>query len=137
MNMISKWKIVWGFITGKGVGVMDYVLTVLKNALGGLGDATKAKIAAVLNLAMKVLSIANAVRVFIPVKWQFAYGLTVKAVEAVVNALLDLEITGEELKGVIDGYNKAYLAWMAPDDETCVELVEAPGGVFTVKGPNA
>ena len=54
---ISKWKVVWKFITGGGVGVVDYLLTVLKNALNGLGNVTKEKIQAVLNLAMKILSI--------------------------------------------------------------------------------
>ena len=38
---ISKWKVAWKFITG-GAGVVDYLLTVLKNVLNGLGDATNA-----------------------------------------------------------------------------------------------
>ena len=91
---ISKWKIVWNFITGGGVGVVDYLLTVLKNALNGLGDATKEKIQAILNLAMKILSIAQAVRIFIPVKYQLAYDLTIKALQTLIAALQDLEITG-------------------------------------------
>lgn len=128
---ISKWKVVWNFITGGGVGVVDYLLTVLKNALNGLGDATKEKIQAVLNLAMKILSIAQAVRIFIPVKYQLAYDLTIKALQTLIAALQDLEITGTELKALVDGYNEAYAAWMSPDDETCVDLVEGPDGTFS------
>ena len=128
---ISKWKVVWNFITGGGVGVVDYILTVLKNALNGLGDATKEKIQAVLNLAMKILSIAQAVRIFIPVKYQLAYDLTVKALQTLIASLQDLEITGAELQALIDGYNEAYAAWMSPDDETCVDLVEGPDGTFS------
>lgn len=128
---ISKWKVVWNFITGGGVGVVDYLLTVLKNALNGLGSATKEKIQAVLNLAMKVLSIAQAVRIFVPVKYQLAYDLTIKAIQTLIAALQDLEITGTELKALVDGYNEAYAAWMSPDDETCVDLVEGPGGTFS------
>ena len=128
---ISKWKVVWNFITGGGVGVVDYLLTVLKNALNGLGDATKEKIQAVLNLAMKILSIAQAVRIFIPVKYQLAYDLTIKAIQTLIAALQDLEITGTELKALVDGYNEAYAAWMSPDDETCVDLVEGPDGTFS------
>lgn len=128
---ISKWKVVWNFITGGGVGVVDYLLTVLKNALNGLGDATKEKIQAVLNLAMKILSIAQAVRIFVPVKYQLAYDLTIKAIQTLIAALQDLEITGTELQALVDGYNEAYAAWMSPDDETCVDLVEGPDGTFS------
>ena len=128
---ISKWKVVWNFITGGGVGVVDYLLTVLKNALNGLGSATKEKIQAVLNLAMKVLSIAQAVRIFVPVKYQLAYDLTIKAIQTLIAALQDLEITGTELQALVDGYNEAYAAWMSPDDETCVDLVDGPDGTFS------
>lgn len=134
---ISKWKVVWNFITGGGVGVVDYLLTVLKNALNGLGDATKEKIQAVLNLAMKILSIAQAVRIFIPVRYQLAYDLTIKALQTLIASLQDLEITGTELQALIDGYNKAYAAWMSPDDETCVDLVEGPDGTFAARSYRA
>lgn len=130
---ISKWKVVWKFITGGGVGVVDYLLTVLKNALNGLGDVTKEKIQAVLNLAMKILSVAQAVRIFIPVRYQLAYDLTIKALQTLIASLQDLEITGAELKALIDGYNEAYAAWMSPDDETCVDLVEGPNGSFAAR----
>jgi hypothetical protein len=134
---ISKWKVVWKFITGGGVGVVDYLLTVLKNALNGLGDATKEKIQAVLNLAMKILSIAQAVRIFIPVKYQLAYDLTIKALQTLVASMQDLEITGAELQALINGYNEAYAAWMSSDDETCVDLVEGPGGTFAARSYRA
>lgn len=130
---ISKWKIAWKFITGGGVGVVDYLLAVLKNALAGLGDATKDRVMAVLNLSMKVLSVAQVVRVFIPVKYQLAYELTVKALQNIVASLQDLEITGAELQAIIAGYNEAYAAWMSPDDETCVDMVQGPNGTFIVR----
>lgn len=133
---LSKWKLVWGFISGQGTGVVDYALGVLKQALGGLGDATRDKIVAVLNLAMKVLSIAKIVRVFIPVKWQLAYELTVKALVTLIESLQDLELTGEELHAAILQYNKAYAAWMSPDDDTCVELAkQSDGNLVAVMTP--
>lgn len=134
---ISKWKVVWKFITGGGVGVVDYLLTVLRNALNGLGDVTKEKIQAVLNLAMKILSVAQAVRIFIPVKYQLAYDLTIKALQTLTASLQDLEITGAELKAIIDGYNEAYATWMSPDDETCVDLVAGPDGTFAARSCGA
>lgn len=134
---ISKWKVVWNFITGGGVGVVDYLLTVLKNTLNGFGDVTKEKIQAVLNLAMKILSIAQAVRIFIPVKYQLAYDMTIKALQTLIASLQDLEVTGEELKAIINGYNEAYAAWMGPDDATCVDLVEGPDGAFAARSYGA
>lgn len=130
---ISKWKVVWNFITGGSTGVVDYLLTVLKNTLNGLGDVTKEKIQAVLNLTMKILSIAQAVRIFIPVKYQFAYDLTIKALQTLIASMQDLEITGAELQTLVNGYNEAYAAWMSSDDETCVDLVEGPIGSFNVR----
>lgn len=134
---ISKWKVVWNLITGGGVGVVDYLLTTLKTALNGLGDVTKEKIHAVLNLAMKILSIAQAVRIFIPVKYQLAYDLTIKALQTLIASLQDLEITGTELKALIEGYDEAYIAWMSPDDNTCVDLVEGPDGTFSARSYGA
>jgi hypothetical protein len=136
MNII-KWKVVWNFITGGGVGVVDYLLTVLKDALNGLGDVTKEKIQAVLNLTMKILSVAQVVRIFIPVKYQLAYDLTIKALQTLTVSMQDLEVTGTELKALIDGYNEAYAAWMLPDDETCVDLVDGPNGSFAARNYGA
>lgn len=130
---ISKWKLVWNFITGGGVGVVDYLLTVLKNTLNGLGDVTKEKIQAVLNLTMKILSIVQAVRIFIPVRYQLAYDKTINVIQTLVTSLQDLEITGAELQALLNGYNEAYAAWMSPDDETCVDIVDGPDGTFVAR----
>lgn len=134
---ISKLKLVWKFITGGSVGVVDYLLTVLKDTLNGLGDVTKEKIQAVLNLTMKILSIAQAVRIFIPVKYQLAYDLTIKALQTLIASLQDLEITGTELQALINGYNEAYAAWMSSDDETCVDLMEGPDGTLAARSYGA
>jgi hypothetical protein len=130
---MSKLKVFWYVIRGKFVDLADYGLTLLKERVAGLADPTKDKIRATLNFALKVLSVLTVVKVFIPVKWQAAYALTVLAVEKVVSALQDLEVTKEELAGVIAGYNEAYAAWMSPDDESCVDMVKAPDGTFVVK----
>ena len=130
---MSKLKVFWYVIRGKFVDLADYGLTLLKERVAGLADPTKDKIRATLNFALKVLSVLTVVKVFIPVKWQAAYALTVLAVEKVVAALQDLEVTKEELAGVIAGYNEAYAAWMSPDDESCVDMVKAPDGTFVIK----
>lgn len=130
---ISKWKVAWKFITGGGVGVVDYILTVLRNTLDGLSAVTKENIQAVLNLTMKILSVVQAVRIFIPVRYQFAYDRTIKAIQTLVTSLQDLEITGEELQDLLNGYDEAYAAWMSSDDETCVDLVEDPDGTFSAR----
>lgn len=130
---MNKLKVFWYVIRGKFVDLADYGLTLLKERVAGLADPTKDKIRATLNFALKVLSVLTVVKVFIPVKWQAAYALTVIAVEKVVAALQDLSVSKEELVGIITGYNEAYAAWMSPDDESCVDMVKAPDGTFVVK----
>lgn len=130
---MSKLKVFWYVIRGRFTDLADYGLTLLKERVAGLADPTKDKIRATLNFALKVLSVLTVVKVFIPVKWQAAYALTVLAVEKVVSALQNLEVTKEELAGIIAGYNEAYAAWMSPDDESCVDMVETPSGTFVIK----
>lgn len=118
---INSWKVVWNFITGGGVGAMDYLLGLLKHVLTGLGDPTKEKITATLNFSLKVLAVAEVVKVFIPARWQIAYSLTVAAIKKVVESLQDFGVTGEDLQAILDGYTKAYEAWRGPDDDTCAD----------------
>jgi len=120
---ISKWKVAWSFLTGGGSKVADYLLGLLKQALDNLSNPTKEKLQAVLNFALKILSVLQVVKIFVPVKWQTAYLLTVKAVESVVSALTDLNVTGAELQAIIKGYDEAVAAWLLPDDGTCVDKV--------------
>lgn len=121
---MSKLKVFWYVIRGRFTDLADYGLTLLKERVAGLADPAKDKIRATLNFALKVLSVLTVVKVFIPVKWQAAYALTVIAVEKVVSALQNLEVTKEELAGIIAGYNEAYAAWMSPDDESCIDCVD-------------
>lgn len=119
---LNIWKVVWKSITGFGSGsAADYLFDLGNQALSGLGGATKEKIVATLNFVMKVFSVAEVVRFLIPAKWQIAYNLTVAALKKVVIALQDLNLTGEDLQSVIEGYQKAYVAWKGPDDDTCAD----------------
>ena len=128
MKDISTWRIVWTFISGGGTGLIDYALDVGNNALSGLAGATKEKVTAVLNVMTKILSIAEAVRIFIPTKWQIAYTLTIEAIRQVIAALSDFNVSGAELDEAIANYRKAVDAWKGPDDATCIgpgEVIEA------------
>lgn len=119
---ISRFKLVMSFLFGGGIsGVVEYVLGVLKRALDGLTDTTKAKIQAALNLSMKVLSILEAVRILVPTKWQTAYAKTIEAVKETVSSLSDLDLTKDELGIICDRVTAAIDAWKSPDDETCVD----------------
>ena len=119
---ISKFKLVISFLFGGGVsGVIEYALGVLKRALDGLTDATRTKIQAALNLALKVLSVLEAVRILVPTKWQTAYAKTIEAVKETVSSLSDLDLTKDELGIICDRVTAAIDAWKSPDDETCVD----------------
>ena len=118
---ISKFKLAWTFLFGGGVtGVIDYVLGVLTTALASLTDTTKAKIQAVLNTALKVLNVLNALKWLVPTKWQTAYLATINAVDYCVNSLTDLGLTKDELTAICDKTNAAVKEWQSDDDETCV-----------------
>ena len=118
---ISKFKLVVKYLFGGGVsGVVEYVLDILKNYLSSLSETTKDKIQSALNLALKVSSVLEAVKVLIPTKWQTAYGKTLTAVHTTIVALNGLELTKDEVYTIIDDLSAAIEAWKSPDDETCV-----------------
>lgn len=118
---ISNFKLVMKFLFGGGVtGVVEYVLDVLKNYLASLSETTKDRIQSALNLALKVASVLEAVKVLIPTKWQTAYGKTITAVHTTIVALSNLELTKDEVDTILDDLVAAIAAWKSPDDETCV-----------------
>ena len=117
---ISTVKLAIKYIFGGASGVAEYVLELLKNYLASLNDATKENIQKGLNATKKALNILTAIAWLIPTKWQTAYGLTIKSVEAAVDALSDLEITTDELEIIKDRITAAYNAWRGDDDETCI-----------------
>lgn len=126
---ISTFKVVWKFLFGGGAsGVVEYVLDVLRNALSGLGDTTKEKIQGALNLALKSLSVLEAVRIFVPTKWQTAYAKTLDAVRETIKSLEDLDLTKDELSIIVDKVTAAVNAWKGEDDETCVDPSECSVG---------
>lgn len=121
---INKIKLVWNFIFGGGTsGIVKYLLTSLKNAFASLPDTTKEKIQAVLNFTKKILSVLSAIRIFIPTKWQTAYDKTLDAINEIVDSLADLEITKEELDGIIQKIGDAIKYWTDDDDETCKDSI--------------
>lgn len=119
---ISKFRLITAFIFGGGFcGIIKYSLDVLKRALDGLTNTTRTKIQAALNLSMKVLSILEAVKCFVPTKWQTAYKKTIEAIAVAVDSLSDLDLTTDEFDIICDRVTEAIDAWESPDDETCVD----------------
>ena len=122
---ISYFKILLKFAFGGGMtGVVDYLLSQLSKALGSLTDLTKEKVYGILNFSKKVLSVLKVLQMFIPVKWQLAYSLTVESIEEIVNSLGDLEVTRDEFDKIVAKMNDTVKAWNSEDDETCVTPAE-------------
>ncbi len=131
MKSISGLKVVWKAITGflnpwgSVVGnIAGYGLELLNNALAALDPAKRDKVQAVLNLSLRVLSLMRAVQWLCPVKWQLSYKETLDAVQAVADALFDLNLTKEEFAKITEAFSSAVAAWNGPDDETCVDCTE-------------
>ena len=123
-RLTLAWKALTGLINPWGsvaANLADYALGVLNTAFAGLSVSKKERIMAVLNTAVRVLSILRAVQWLCPTKWQSAYLETILAVSDVCDALEDLQLTMEELTSVRAKFEAAVKAWNSPDDETCVE----------------
>ncbi len=116
-------KLLLKYLFGGFNSIASYALKLLSTALANLGTPTKAKIQAALNIAEQALAILTAAKFLCPAKWQTAYVATIAAVESVISALKDLEITKAELDKVIADFNAAVAAWNGPDDDTCVDCV--------------
>ena len=121
---VSKLSLVWKWLTGGIEKVADYLLDLLNNALANLDDKDKESIQAVLNYATKIAASLTAFAWLVPSKWQTAYKATLKAVQAVVDALSDLTITADELLQLKEEFAAAVLAWKGEDDETCADCCE-------------
>ena len=122
---ISKIKMAWKYLTG-GIGsVADYLLDVLNSAIASIDPSKKEKIQAALNVAERVLAALKALQWLCPTRWQTAYSKAVDSVASVVVAFADLKLTPSELEEVKKAFAEAVAAWKAPDDETCVECVDA------------
>ena len=124
---ISKWTIAWKYLFGGVDSVVTYVLGVLNKAIASITPGNKTKVLAALNTAKRVLAVLKALTWLCPTKWQTAYAETVAAVETVVTALEDLEITVEELDRVRKAFVAAVAAWNDGDDETCVDCTDTEG----------
>ena len=110
---VNKLKIAWKFMTGGREGVIDYALDVANTFADRLPDAKKDDIKAHLATARNILDTLNSISWLCPLKWQYAYALTVSAFADLVSALDDLKVTPDELTAVCNSYQLAYAAWRA------------------------
>ena len=110
---ISKFKIVWKFLTGGREAVLDYVLDVANNLVARLGDAKQDEIKGYLASAKSVLAKMSDLTWLCPQKWLAAYGATLSAFGDLVDALADLKVTAEEITEVVAAFQTAYSAWRA------------------------
>lgn len=110
---ISKFKIVWKFLTGGREGVLDYALDCANNFAAKIPDAKQEELKGYLATAQKVLDTLSNLSWLCPKKWMFAYGHTVAAFADVVSALGDLKLTADEIATITAAFQTAYAAWRA------------------------
>lgn len=121
---VSKLTLAWKYLCGGFESVADYLLDILNNALGNLDARYKDNIQAVLNFAMKIHALMEALKWLCPTKWQSAYKATLDAVKETVTSLSDFSVTNDEIKFVYGKYITALEMWKANDDGTCLDSVE-------------
>ena len=110
---ISKFKLVWKFLTGGREGVLDYCLDVANSFTGRLPNAKREDLKAYLAAARSILGTLDSVSWLCPSKWRQAYALTLSAFADLVAALDDLKVTQDELTAVCNAFRIAYAAWRA------------------------
>lgn len=119
---LSFLSIAWTYLTRGADGIVDGVRAIFNSAMASLQPGNKARTMAVLNTVMKCLAVLKAVAFLIPAKWQAAYAETVQGLEIVVNALMNLDLSAEELADIRASASRVWAAWTSEDDETCVAL---------------
>ncbi len=117
---ISKFKLVWKYLTGGKEAVLDYVLDVANTLVQKISTARQEEIKGYLATAVKILDKLDSLSWLCPAKWKTAYKLTVDAFANVVKALTDLNVTAEEIDGIVTAFQSAYCAWRT-DDSTAAE----------------
>ena len=110
---ISKFTIVWKFLTGGREGVLDYALDCANNFAAKIPDAKQEELKGYLETAQKVLDTLSGLSWLCPKRWLAAYQQTVQAFADLVDALSDLKLTADELAKVSDAFRLAYASWRA------------------------
>ena len=110
---ISKFALVWKFLTGGREGVLDYALDCANNFAAKIPDAKQEDIKGYLETAQKVLDTLSGLSWLCPKKWMLAYGHTVAAFADLVSALSDLQLTADEIATITAAFQTAYASWRA------------------------
>ena len=131
---ISKFKLVWKFLTGGREAVLDYILEIANNLVGKLATAKQDEIKGYLATAEKILDKLDSLSWLCPSKWQNAYTVTLAAFADVIAALSDLKVTPDEVNGVIAAFQNAYCSWHTDDEvKTVAASGECADGSCTAK----
>ena len=112
---ISKFKVLWKFLTGGREAVLDYVIDVANNLAAKISDAKQDEIKGYLATAQNILKKMNDLTWLCPQKWLAAYGATIYAFGDLVEAFTDLKVTAEEIDGIVTAFQTAYAAWRVDD----------------------
>ncbi len=113
---ISKIKIIWKFLVGGREAVLDYVLEVANTLVAKIETAKQDEIKGYLAQAESILGTLDRYSWLCPQKWLKAYTLTIAAFADIVAALKDLNVTAEEIDGIVTAFKSAFVAWHTTDD---------------------
>lgn len=123
MMKISKFKLIWKFLTGGKEAVLDYVLDVANDFAQNLDDEKREHAYVLFERGLQIFTVMDSLKSFCPHKWYGAYEATLTAFAGLVMALRDLKVTKEELGSVMTKFRVAYDYWMSDEDENN-EVVE-------------
>lgn len=113
---ISKFKLIWKFLTGGKEAVLDYILDVANNFAQNLDDEKREHAYVLFERGLQIFTFMDSFKSFCPQKWYDAYEATLTAFAGLVMALRDLKVTKEELDSVMTKFKVAYDYWMTDDE---------------------
>lgn len=116
MMKISKFKLIWKFLTGGKEAVLDYVLDVANDFAQNLDDEKREHAYVLFERGLQIFAVMDSLKSFCPQKWYGAYEATLTAFAGLVMALRDLKVTKEELDSVMTKFKVAYDYWMSDDE---------------------
>ena len=109
---ISKIKLFLKALMGREA-LLDYALDRANNLVNKLDGADKEKLGKIYTVGCLSLETMKSIAWLCPKKWRGAYNATVDAFDAVIGALVDTQVTREEIQTVSAKFVLAYSDWRA------------------------
>ena len=110
---VSIFKLLWKRLVGGKEAVFDYLLDLANNAVSRLSGETRERLSDVYAFVTEIRGRIDGLHWLVPKAWERYYDGVLECLDAVLAALADGRVTGDELAGVVAAFQSAYAEWRA------------------------